>query len=645
MVASFALGSGPNLTSVEVKVPPKIDGTITAGEWPEAAKVGQLLDTVTGKIAPDPTDVWFAYDQANLYVAFYCHDREPDKIRAREIIPNSRFQGEDTVEFSINTFGNNSFDQESSFTVNALGTLTESIAGGRSAKREWRGEWNAKVSRVPDGWICEMSIPWTILNYPSKKNAKMNVNFSRVIGRSLFEQRWANANQNPLPELMGTWTGVNPPEPPKPRTQFLAYSAPEVTKDSFQNRVGLDAKYAFTPQLNGLMCLSPDFRNFEDVVAGIDFVRTERFLGERRPFFNEGGDFFGLTDGFAYGQMFYSRRIGAFDVGAKYYGQIDNRQRIGALYTSNFSGQKAAVINYERISTPVSGWKVFGTFEDASRANSALGTSMWTRKGTIGFDAGFSIEKDGSQKVDSAGTAALSYQRPSIFAIARYSWVSPDFNPSLAFIPWTNRRGGYVYVNGFREYRKGAIRDNGFNMSASEQRTYQGELQEGGWDFNSWQNFRNDINLNFGRSRYTYFGALDDTAWVGLNFNISNRFKRYGIGYQEGVIGGNPSRQFDLGGSVRVVNNLDLSLHKTILRLNAGLPTESITEQLVTTAAYQLSPADLLSTRVVWNGSLSNAYLSYRHAGVAGTEYYLILGDPNAQTSQSRLAAKVIWSF
>ncbi|MEI7575823.1 MAG: DUF5916 domain-containing protein [Armatimonadota bacterium] len=637
--------TGPVLTAIESKAPPKIDGTISPGEWPDATKVGPMLDPVSGKVSPDPSDVWISYDKKSIYVAFYCHDRDPAQIRGREIIPNSRFQGEDTVNFSINTFGNNSFDQENEFTANVLGTQSENIAGGRTGKREWRGEWVAKTSRVADGWICEMSIPWTILNYPFKANAKMNVNFSRVIGRSLFEQRWANANQNPLPENMGTWTGVNPPEPPKPRTQFLTYTSPEVTAEGFQNRVGLDARYAFTPQFNGLMSLSPDFRNVEDVVAGIDFVRTERFLGERRPFFNEGGDFFDLTGQFAYGRMFYSRRIQEFDLGAKFYGQLNNRQKLGALYTNNFDGQKTAVVNFEQISTPVSGHKVFGTFEGGGKDNSSFGASMYTRKGTVGFDAGFSAEKDGGSKTDTAGTAAVSYQRPNVFAIARYSWVTPEFNPSLGFIPWTDRRGGYVYLTASNEFRKGPVRSGSFNMSSTEFRTYDGDIQEGGWDSSAALEFRNDMQVNFGRSRYRYFGSLDDTAWIGLNFNISNRFKRFGVGYQEGTLSDQPSRQFDFGSSFRIGKNLDLSLRKTILRQAAGLANETLTQQTIGTLAYQMSPADLVSSRFVWNGDNLNAYFSFRHTGFAGTDYYLIVGDPNSPTTVNRLAAKIVWSF
>jgi hypothetical protein len=270
---------------------------------------------------------------------------------------------------------------------------------------------------------------------------------------------------------------------------------------------------------------------------------------------------------------------------------------------------------------------------------------MYTRKDTIGFDAGFSAEKDGGSKTDTAGTAALSYQRPNIFAIARCSWVTPEFNPSLAFIPWTDRRGGYAYLTASNEFRKGPIRSGVFNASSSEFRTYKGDLQEGGWDSSAASEFRNDMQINFGRSRYRYFGSLDDTAWLGLNFNISNRFKRFGVGYQEGTLSDQPSRQFDFGSSFRVGKNLDLSLRNTILTQSAGLPTETVTRQTVGTLAYQMSPADLISSRFVWNGDNLNAYLSFRHTGFAGTDYYLILGDPNAPTTSNRLAAKIVWSF
>jgi len=48
---------------------------------------------------------------------------------------------------------------------------------------------------------------------------------------------------------------------------------------------------------------------------------------------------------------------------------------------------------------------------------------------------------------------------------------------------------------------------------------------------------------------------------------------------------------------------------------------------------------------VVWQDGHTNAYLAYRNAGFAGTEWYVIVGDPNAMEWRSRLAAKIVWTF
>jgi hypothetical protein len=619
---------------------PVIDGLITAEEWGECFFIKDFKDRVTTLPSLDPTEAYIGYTKESIFIAVICHDRNPANIVGREIIPNSDFTGEDQIEFSINPYGTRSFGQLSEFNVNVLGTKTENIAGGRTGKREWRGEWITATKRSEDGWTCEIEIPWKMLNYPDVGKIDMDMNIVRTQGKSLFEQSWANASQNPLPELQGVWAGIQPPKPPKAKPQFLAYAASELEGGTFRARYGLDARYAFTPAFNGLATVSPDFRNIEDVIAGIDFVRTERFLNETRPFFSEGGGFFRLNGGFNFGNMFYSRRVGPFDFGAKAYGQYKPDLGVGALVTSNFTGQKTAVLNVRKTISATANANVYATLNSDGKENSAVGftyTNRFTPSVEVNFGA--AAEKDSGEKADTAGTFSLSYQRPNIFAIARYNWISPDFEPALGFIPWQDRRGGYVYVSADREFRKGVIRDSSFNLNVDHFLTYDGVIQATGYNVSYGLSTRQDIALSVGKSRYTYSGSLDDTLGFDVTFNASNRFKRFGIGYSSGTQSDLPSSFFALNGEFRAAKNLDLTLSQSVLSL------DGTSRQSIATVAYQISAQDLLSSRVAWTDQGTNAYVSYRHAGFAGTEYYLILGDPNARTTQSRISVKLVWAF
>jgi hypothetical protein len=49
--------------------------------------------------------------------------------------------------------------------------------------------------------------------------------------------------------------------------------------------------------------------------------------------------------------------------------------------------------------------------------------------------------------------------------------------------------------------------------------------------------------------------------------------------------------------------------------------------------------------RVVYQSRQTNGYLAFRRSGNRGTEYYLILGDPNAPRFRSSFLLKVVTPF
>jgi hypothetical protein len=631
----------PTLSAVLLSTAPNIDGVIDGEEWSAASKIDALRDRVTGQVpAVDTTAVYLGYTKEGIYFAYDCRDSEPSKIIGREVIPNAEFRGEDTITVDINLFGTRAFDQLNAFTVNAIGTQTERIAGGRSNKREWRGAWKAATKITETGWQCEIFIPWKILNYPNQANINCDLNLIRRQGRTLFEQSWANFRPNPLPELQGIWNNVQPPPPPKAKPQFLAYTAIEA-QNTFAVRTGLDIKYPFTSSLNGVVSLAPDFRNIEDVIAGNDFVRTERFLNDPRTFFQEGANFYDLNERFSFGRMFYSRRVDQFDVGAKAFGLVNPKLSIGALYTNNFDGGKTALIKVNNTISGTQNQRVYATqnFKNGVE-NSAIGGGFFKRWDTIAFSVDAAAERNNGEDFDTGGTVQLNYIRPTTNVSARYVWVEPDFNPSLGFIPWTNRKGGYVFINNNRDWRKGYFRDYRINAQILEYRTYDtNEIQEGGWNANLDLSTRSDLGINFRSSRQTYFGNIDEVSGVDITINRNNRFRQIRFGYENGIRNDKPSQFTSVGTSWRLQNNFDVSFNQTVLEF------DGTNRQSILAAQYQIGNDQLISTRIAQTNAGTNAYFSYRKAGNAGTEYYVILGDPNAETTQTRIALKLIWAF
>ncbi len=623
-------------------IPPLIDGTVDSKEWSEATLIEDFRDRVTAQPPKaDPTRAYLGYAEKGIYCAFICDDSEPEKIIGREVVPNAEFRGEDTVTLDLNLFGTRAYDQLNEFIVNAIGTQTERIAGGRAAKREWRGEWQAKTRKTDKGWECEMFVPWKMLNYPDRKSINMDLNLIRRQGRTQYEQSWANCRTNPLPELQGQWLDVQPPAPPKPKAQFLVYDALDLEPTSNHNRVGLDARLALTQTFNGLLTVAPDFQNIEDVIAGNDFVRTERFLSDPRPFFVEGNQFFELNDRFTFGRLFYSRRIDQIDVGAKAYGQLNEKVALGAMLTKSSGGGSSAVVKLNNTISGTQSQRAFAVFDNrAGITNTALGVAFAKRWDTLGISAELNSEQNQGEDADTAGSFQVSYQRPNTRISGRYVWVEDNFAPSLGFIPWTNRRGGYAIVELFRNYRSGPIRDSYLNVFYDQYRTYDTDvLQQGGISFYGEFSTFQDIGLGVNYGRETYSGSRDEVLGYSLTFGKTNRFRQFTLGYDHGTRQDEPSSFYSLGATVRVADGFDLGFRQSVLELG-GTDRQSILN-----AQYQLSADQFISTRTVIKNGSANTYFSYRKSGQKGAEYYLIYGDPNAATSQDRLSLKAVWAF
>ncbi len=620
---------------------PVLDGVIDPVEWEGASHDTGFTDPVTGKLATDQTEVWMGYNDSSIYIGFYCHDAHPDQIVGREIRPGSDFVGEDTIAIRINPFGTRGYDGRSRFIVNVLNTESEEIAGGRAAKREWRGDWQSSVKRQPDGWSVEVRIPWGILNYPSKRRLSMDLNFERFHARTKAESEWSNTTTSGRPEYAGYWDSVEPPvaENRKP-LQFLAYMAPEFDTGTSQFRTGLDARYAISPTLTAIGTISPDFRNIESQIAGIEFTRTERYLNESRPFFTEGGDFFNTVGEFNFGTMFYSRRINTFDLGSKFFGQITPTLAVGALTTVEKDVASASVVKVQQTYGPKASIGAYATrYENRGVVNNATGIDLNGRRGSFSGQVNMAASQYQGTKAVSAGSVSLSYEVPHWFSLLREEWIPADFASPLAYIPWTDKRGWYNFTEYSNAFRKGPFQNVDLNVFTTSFNDYSGKLLQQGSDIGASVVTRSDVRVEVNRSNTRYADGVDEVTGIGITLNSSNRFRRFGTYFETGSRSSEPSNYLSFSASNRILKGLDIGVQYAVLRFN-GTDTQTIG-----TIGYEISPTRSLSARFVQHGSDSNIYLAFRNGGSKGTEYYFILGDPNALKTQNRVSVKVVWAF
>lgn len=629
--------------------PPVIDGRIEASEWEGVVPVTGFIDPWTSKPTPDQTFAYLGYDDQAIYVAFDCRDSDPKGIVGVTRTAGGFFGDEDHVSFVIDPFSRSRSQWESFFNVNALGIQSESIAGGRASKTEWRGIWQGAAQRTETGWTAEMRIPWAVLDLPQSARASCQINFFRKQQRTKTISRWADITLQELEEKSGIWQDVEfPKQTAKPKVAGLAYIAPEYDDDSARKaslRSGVDFRYKPNGLITGLVSVNPDFRNIESQVESINFSRTERQLGESRPFFTEGSGFFRTTSGFGIGQLFYSRRIDDFDTGVKAFGNLTKDNSFGVLMTREDGKRTDGMFRFHHELDTRSDINVFGTSRTtAQQDNLALGTTGSIARGRWEGSWDWVHAQDRSWHRQAAASA-LAFGDGRYYAFARWQMTQPGFSPALGYVPETNKVGGFFYNEYDAVSKSGPLRNLNVNGSASQFRKMTGGLYEryGNFSLNgeTFGDLGFSLSIDGGRTYDPYQdrSVADSIVSAGFTINNSKPHNRYFTNYSFGRRDGVTAREYGVGLTNRVLKSLDLSL--TYNRRQDFM----LISQSIATASWELTPTQSISARFVRTAGDMNAYLAYRRAGAKGIETYFILGDPNATKTRARIAVKFVIPF
>lgn len=624
-------------------VPPTIDGTLAEGEWDAAEKISGFLDLAAGSSpAKELTEVWVGTTSEGIFTAFYCHEPDVSKIISRTKQAGVELEGEDIVGLLIDPLNRKSWDGISKFFVNPDGYQSEEIAGGRASKREWRGEWSAKTSRVADGWVCEMFVPWTVLNFPENQTGTVLINFARSQQYKKTTTYWADITLRELAERNGEMRGVTFPPRSKSgsKVELLGYLSPEYDESSSPKtsfRTGLDIRVRPNANTTGVFTLNPDFKNIEGDIAGIEFTRSERRLNDVRPFFTEGAGYFGTNSRFSFGQVFYSNRIDDFDQGVKFFGDLDSNSKIGILASREDGARTDGVFSLTHQIDPRSDVRLYGTVRQGTGLNNVVtGANGNLGRGNFQLGWDFTESRDGRQ-YGQASAISLSYSAPRVFSIARWQAVQPDYKARLGYIPFVDQRGAYSYSEYNAEFRVGAIQ------------YVHGDLYWEGFDHFDGSNFVKSIEaglmvrdrhdreyrLRYGTDQFEDEGS--HTLSFGTGFNVSNRFKSFEWTYRTGDLDGRNTSFLNLGGTLRV-GGIDFGLQHSVFRFDGH------TEQTVFSAGYEIDRYRSITARFVRQDGDQNWYLAYRNAGGKGLEWYVIVGDPNARSARDRIALKLVWA-
>ena len=644
------------IAAVKVTVPPKIDGDLSDACWKQAAKAEGFIDLATNAPAKDQTIAYLAYDAKNIYVAFDCRDSQPDKVIARETVRDAKFQNqssgngngngnnnnEDNVEFDIDPFRTYKGQDISQFSVNAIGTPSAALAGGRANKAEWKGDFIVAAKRTSTGWTAEMQIPWASINYPeSSQPAVIGVDFQRYQNRTAIASIWSNVTNQGFIDKEGCWNGVVLPRSSfKPKLSLLPYVLGEAQPGGGSVRTGLDMRYTVTPELTAVGSIEPDFSTVEGAITNIQFSHQEKFIPEHRPFFLEGAGNFNPQMNFNnIGALFYSNRIDSFDVGSKLYGKIDPQDTLGFFDALRFDKRNDMVFRLRHEIGPTASYGVYlGEKNTPGDNNTVSALDFHDRWGKTQLEA-WECGSNGPTAGGGASIYNLSYQDKYATSMIEYQDVSNRFQDEDGFVPFTGQKGALAFGDWSAQYKRTALR----SFEATLVGLYW--MHENGLPFYRQLDYvmqavtkKDDlISLELDYDRFD--AALDQYATLTLTHGVTNRFCQYGIQAQTGILNEHAATFISPTLSLRLLKKLDLTYSGSFLNL------QGLTQQHILTANYVVSPTISFGGRAVIQNGQTNWYLFYHNSGGKGTELYFLVGDPNAPKFVRKLELKLVFAY
>ncbi len=300
--------------AVYADAPPRIDGNLSDKVWENVPVASDFMRVrpYNGLPASFRNMVRFLYDDEALYVGAMMYDYSPDSIR-RYLSKRDRFSTTDYFGLNIDPFNDamNAFG----FYVTAAGVQVDikSASGGRYDRedRDWDAVWDSSVKIHRNGWAAEMKIPYSALRFPNEEVQLWAINIFRYVRRTREYTSWnfIDNEQSGFLQQSGTLRGVRDVEPPV-RLSFTPYAATYLKKRTnsgawaYSLKGGMDVKYGLNESYTLDMMLIPDFGQVQSDDEILNLSPFETVYSEKRSFFKEGTELFGLAD------IFYSRRIG-----------------------------------------------------------------------------------------------------------------------------------------------------------------------------------------------------------------------------------------------------------------------------------------------------------------------------------------------
>ena len=151
---------------------------------------------------------------------------------------------------------------------------------------------------------------------------------------------------------------------------------------------------------------------------------------------------------------------------------------------------------------------------------------------------------------------------------------------------------------------------------------------------------RNGLEVEAFYVDFDFFESSDRFGGIWFNYPHQDPYHSFGGGFSAGTADDENYLEYGLNGRWRFPNRLTISGSAQFVEFSGD---EFI--QHVVGLSYEIDRYQSIVGRAVFRNDSSNWYLSYRHSGNKGIEYFVILGDPNADEFSERLIVKVVAPF
>ncbi len=475
---SYALEYDGSLGQTQIATPRflnpdvSVDGRIDEAIWGTAPVLTGFTqyDPSEGIPASQPTEVRVFVTGDAIYFAITAFDSNAGGIRATMAERDQVTRSNDYVRVILDTF--NDQRRAYAFSVNPFGVQHDGIwlegggRGGRGGGGRFGGGgggfqrppiddnpdfiWESAGRLTEQGYEVELRIPYKSMRFPEVPVQSWGIQVTRRIQRNGYQQSWTPSFANQPNKLIeaGKLLELRDLDP----SLFMEINPvftgsvdgalsdnDEFFRDDPNGEFGVNLTYGITSNLTLDGTVNPDFSQVEADAGQIAVnERFALFFPEKRPFFLEGTEIFGLPR-----QLVFTRTIVDPIVGAKLTGKV-GAASMGYLGTLDRAGSGDTYVNLVRLRQDIGAASNLGAiFTDRTRNSAEFnrvagvdGRFVMARRYTLQVQGAASWDRNDDSPTSAGSLLYVQLQRAGrgLTFNALFEDMSESFRPESGFI-------------------------------------------------------------------------------------------------------------------------------------------------------------------------------------------------------------------